>query len=205
MTKDKEIWEYPTITEVVYKLVKEEIDEEKRHLAIGVGVVLGAREAHKWQNREGTKGYWANAIRDQSEEAGLIAENISQIVGVDGETLDGLVREVERGGEMRGGRINRSWARPYGIVGKQAYSEEGLEKLGAYLEKRFQVKSNQRDFKEFKNKMRRLSEKVELKKGFEKSEAFMNQRLEVGRQIEKGKRLLEEKGLLTRYLIEFYK
>ena len=148
MAKDKDIWEYPTITEVVYGLVKEGVDEEKRHLAIGVGVVLGAREAHKWQNREGNKGYWANAIRDQSEETGVIAESISQIVSVDGKTLDGLVKKVEQGGEDRGGRVNRSWARPYGVVGKRAYSEEGLEKLGAYLEGRFQVKGNQRDFKE---------------------------------------------------------
>lgn len=178
MSKFREVWEYRTITEVLLSLRKEKIDEETRHLAIGAGIVLGSKKAYQKQPH-----YFANQIRDQAEEAGLIAQEIETLAN--GKVMKERLEEIAALAETE--RVKNSWRRPFYIMKEnQPYEAESLRRMGEHLEKRFSSPGNRRRFRQFREELRR------------------KQPGNLAYQVLKGNRLLEERFQIVRYLTELF-
>lgn len=177
----QQVWEYKTITEVVYSLEKMTTDERIRHLIIGAGIVLGSKKAYETQQQR--RGYWANAIRDQAEEAGLIAEEIKRL-SANGAVPPYTLEQIHSFHTAQ--REHYSWMRPYGIIKTvQPFGKEALQRIGEHVEHRLHG-SNEYYHREFVAAL---------------SSGTLD---EISSQRRKGYRLLDEKEYLTKFLIELF-
>ncbi len=174
MSRFKEVWEYKSITEVIQKLGR--LDEERRYMAIGAGVVLGSKQAYDKQPH-----YYADQIRDQAEEAGLIAEKIEELSA--NQAVPKALKEIA---SLEGKSEKSSWSRPYFILREtQPYDAEKLAALGAYLEKRVLSLGSQERLKKFRTRLKHKNKDLEY-------------------QICRSNWLMEEKCQLTGYLIDLF-